>query len=66
MERGNLSEAENGFQRVLTLATTDGQARYKLWGKLGLGDVLVDQGNLPEALGPWQCVGGGVEDVYGG
>jgi tetratricopeptide (TPR) repeat protein len=54
MERGNLSEAKNGFQRVLALATIDNQTSYNFWAKLGLGDVLVAQGNLPEALKAYQ------------
>jgi tetratricopeptide (TPR) repeat protein len=52
MERdaGNLTEAERAFKVVLS-AGIKGKDDFDLyWAKLGLGDVLVQRGNLPGAL----------------
>ena len=49
-ERGNLWEAEAHFQRVLALATSDDRAWAKYWAQVGLGDIRLDRGNLPDAL----------------
>ena len=38
------------YQRVLALATTDDRAWPKYWAQIGLGDIRLDRGNLPEAL----------------
>ena len=49
-DRGNLSGAETHYQRVLALATTDDRASYRYWALLGLGDIRMQRGNLPDAL----------------
>ena len=46
----NLSEAETHYRRVLALATTDDRASYRYWALLGLGDIRMKRGNLPDAL----------------
>ena len=46
----NLSEAETHYRRVLALATTDDRASYRYWALLGLGDIRMQRGNLPDAL----------------
>ena len=49
-DRGNLADAEMHYRRVPVLATGDDRAWYKYWAQLGLGDIRLDRGNLPEAL----------------
>jgi tetratricopeptide (TPR) repeat protein len=49
-ERGNLTDADTHYRRVLALATTEDQAWYKYWAQVGLGDIRAERGNLPEAL----------------
>jgi tetratricopeptide (TPR) repeat protein len=49
-DRGNLSEADTHYQRGLALATADDRAWYKYWAQLGLGDILLARGSLPDAL----------------
>ncbi len=50
LERGDVPKAETHFQQVLKLATSTNREWYIEWAKIGIGDVLVAQGNLPEAL----------------
>ena len=50
LERGDVPKADTHFQQVLKLATSSNRERYIEWAKIGAGDVLVAQGNLPEAL----------------
>ena len=50
LERGDLREAEARFERVLKLATPEDQEWFIHWARIGIGDVLVAQGSLPEAL----------------
>jgi tetratricopeptide (TPR) repeat protein len=49
-DRGNLSDAEMHYRRVLALATTDDRAWAKYWAQVGFGDIRLDRGNLPDAL----------------
>ncbi|HRD65405.1 MAG TPA: tetratricopeptide repeat protein, partial [Candidatus Competibacter sp.] len=49
-ERGDLREAERRFKRVFKLAIPENQAWFIYWARIGIGDVLVAQGSLPEAL----------------
>ncbi len=50
LKRGNLPEAESRLKRVIKLAASESQAWFIYWARIGIGDVLVAQGNLPEAL----------------
>jgi tetratricopeptide (TPR) repeat protein len=50
IERGDLREAEARFERVLKLAMPEDQGWFIHWARLGIGDVRVARGNLPEAL----------------
>ena len=50
LERGDVPKAEMHFQQVLKLATGTDREWYIEWAKIGIGDVLVAQGKLPEAL----------------
>jgi tetratricopeptide (TPR) repeat protein len=50
IERGNLNEAQSRLARVGSLANGEDRVWYRYWSFLGLGDVQVAQGNLPDAL----------------
>lgn len=50
LERGDLREAESRFKRVLKLAASENQTWFIYWARIGIGDVRVAQGSLPEAL----------------
>ena len=49
-ERGELNDAERRFRRVLALTQGNEAGWLRSWALTGIGDVLVAQGNLPEAL----------------
>jgi tetratricopeptide (TPR) repeat protein/pimeloyl-ACP methyl ester carboxylesterase len=51
---GDLDKAQTRLERVLKLPKTGDEPFYKYWALTGLGDVLVAQGNLPEALKSYQ------------
>ncbi|HUM91610.1 MAG TPA: tetratricopeptide repeat protein, partial [Candidatus Competibacter sp.] len=50
LERGDLREAESRFKRVLKLAASENQTWFIYWARIGIGNVRMAQGNLPEAL----------------
>ncbi len=49
VERGGLDKAQTRLNRVLS-RTADSDSFYRFWSQIGLGDIRVAQGNLPEAL----------------
>ena len=59
-DAGNLPEAEAAFRRVLTLATT-GNDWAVYWSRLGLGDILVERGDLAAAKTAYQQAGAAAE-----
>ncbi len=49
-DAGNLGEARAAYDRVIKIAAPERDDDYLIWANFGIGDVLVAQGNLPEAL----------------
>jgi len=49
-DRGDRVEAERGFRRVLSAATSDDEAPAAFWAHIGLGDIHVAHGDLDRAL----------------
>ncbi len=49
-DAGNLGAAEAAFKAVVALGNQGASDRHRLWAHIGIGDVQVAQGNLPEAL----------------
>jgi tetratricopeptide (TPR) repeat protein len=53
LERGQLDDAERRLRRVVSVAR-DGQKSHRHWAQLGLGDILVQRGDLTAALREYQ------------
>jgi tetratricopeptide (TPR) repeat protein len=49
-DAGNLVKARAAYDCVITSAVSGNDDGFLFWARMGIGDVLVAQGNLPEAL----------------
>ena len=55
LNAGQLVVAHAAFQQVLAAANRDATDRHILWARIGIGDVLRDQGTLAEAVASYRA-----------
>ncbi len=60
-EAGRMAEAKAAFAEAARLAGAKGDAYTEYWATLGLGDVAIAQGSLPEALRQYRTAQGAAE-----